>query len=83
MGALKVLVSGDVAGDFDKLLKRVVAVNKKAGPFDMLLCVGRFLSLTKASFDMEALRSGSHCFPISTYVVASADDTLVSSYLVC
>ena len=38
----KVLVSGDVDGNISALFKRVEAVNSKAGPFEMLLCVGSF-----------------------------------------
>ena len=37
---MKILVSGDVYGQFDVLFKRVAEVSKKAGPFDLLLCVG-------------------------------------------
>lgn len=40
--AMKVLVAGDVEGSITALFKRVDAVNKKAGPFEMLLCVGSF-----------------------------------------
>lgn len=36
------LTCGDVCGQFDQLFKRVTSVNKKAGPFDLLLCVGDF-----------------------------------------
>ena len=39
---MKVLVSGDVDGNISALFKRVEAVNSKAGPFEMLLCVGSF-----------------------------------------
>ena len=38
---LKVLASGDVDGRFAAFLKRLEAVEKKAGPFEMVLCVGR------------------------------------------
>ena len=40
MGAKKVLLSGPVKGKFQQLFKRVAAVNKANGPFDILLCVG-------------------------------------------
>lgn len=40
----KVLVSGDVNGNFHALYKRVAAVNKANGPFDILLCVGSFFT---------------------------------------
>jgi hypothetical protein len=42
MSAVKVLLAGDCLGGFDTLVKKVAAVNKKNGPFDLLLCVGQF-----------------------------------------
>ncbi|EFA76244.1 cwfJ family protein [Heterostelium album PN500] len=39
---IKVLVTGDIGGSFQQLFKRVETVNKSAGPFDLLLCVGAF-----------------------------------------
>ena len=40
---VKVLIAGDVEGNFDDLFKRVGAVNdSQAGPFDLCVCVGRF-----------------------------------------
>ena len=39
---MKVMVAGDVEGNLTTLFKRVEAVDKKAGPFEMLLCVGSF-----------------------------------------
>lgn len=42
MSAVKVLLAGDCLGGFDTLFKKVAAVNKKNGPFDLLLCVGQF-----------------------------------------
>ena len=38
----KVLVTGDPGGSLSTLFKRVAAVNKSNGPFDMLFCVGSF-----------------------------------------
>lgn len=38
---MKVLLSGDVNGKWNALFKRVSAVNKSNGPFDLLLCTGR------------------------------------------
>lgn len=40
---VKVLLSGDVNGNFSSLLNRVANVNKLNGPFDVLLCTGNFL----------------------------------------
>ena len=42
--ARKVLLSGDPEGKLGALFKRVAAVNKSNGPFDMLLCVGSFFT---------------------------------------
>ena len=42
MSTRKVLLSGDPEGKLGALFKRVAAVNKSNGPFDMLLCVGGF-----------------------------------------
>ena len=42
MSPKKVLLSGSVDGKISSLFKRVSAVNKSNGPFDMLLCSGRF-----------------------------------------
>ena len=39
---MKVLVTGDPGGSLSTLFKRVAAVNKSNGPFDMLFCVGSF-----------------------------------------
>lgn len=39
---MKVLVTGDPGGSLSALFKRVTAVNKSNGPFDMLFCVGSF-----------------------------------------
>lgn len=38
----RVLLAGDVRGRFADLFTRVSAVHAKAGPFDVLLCVGAF-----------------------------------------
>ncbi|KAK4727680.1 hypothetical protein R3W88_032597 [Solanum pinnatisectum] len=42
MAPLKILLCGDVLGRLNQLFKRVSSVNKAAGPFDALLCVGQF-----------------------------------------
>eukprot|EP00416_Gambierdiscus_australes_P026413 CAMPEP_0171068694 /NCGR_PEP_ID=MMETSP0766_2-20121228/8717_1 /TAXON_ID=439317 /ORGANISM="Gambierdiscus australes, Strain CAWD 149" /LENGTH=382 /DNA_ID=CAMNT_0011525037 /DNA_START=69 /DNA_END=1214 /DNA_ORIENTATION=+ len=49
----KVLVCGDVRGNFAKLFATVEAQEKKVGPFDALLCVGSFLP--EANSDEESV----------------------------
>eukprot|EP00242_Pyramimonas_sp_CCMP2087_P016910 CAMPEP_0198215922 /NCGR_PEP_ID=MMETSP1445-20131203/53564_1 /TAXON_ID=36898 /ORGANISM="Pyramimonas sp., Strain CCMP2087" /LENGTH=54 /DNA_ID=CAMNT_0043891887 /DNA_START=73 /DNA_END=234 /DNA_ORIENTATION=+ len=39
---IKVLLVGNVEGNFEQLFKRVETVNKKAGPFKCMFCVGKF-----------------------------------------
>ncbi len=43
------MVAGDVEGQYDALFNRVNTINKKSGPFDMLLCVGDFFSADPSS----------------------------------
>ncbi|KAF7143656.1 hypothetical protein RHSIM_Rhsim05G0020500 [Rhododendron simsii] len=42
MAPPRILLCGDVLGRLNQLFKRVSSVNKSAGPFDALLCVGQF-----------------------------------------
>ena len=53
----KVLISGDVKGKLSALFKRVQAVNKANGPFDLLLCTGGFFPDcgTKYTFTKELM----------------------------
>ena len=52
---LKVLVVGDTAGQLDVVFAKVSAFNaSKAGPFDLLFCVGRFFA--PGSGDAERAR---------------------------
>jgi len=40
--SMKILVTGDVEGNMATLFKKIDSVNKKSGPFEMVLCVGSF-----------------------------------------
>ena len=42
MPAMKLLFSGAVEGGVNDLYKKIDAINKKSGPFDVLFCVGQF-----------------------------------------
>ncbi|KAJ6224498.1 hypothetical protein RDWZM_003043 [Blomia tropicalis] len=76
---LKVLVVGNVFGKYQKLFKRVSDVNKKAGPFDLLLCVGDFFGT-----DIEAyneLINGSTDLPaIPTYLIGRVPQHVSKSH---
>ena len=53
---LKVLASGDVDGRFGAFLKRLETVEKKAGPFEMVLCVGREAMILKKNLARKITR---------------------------
>ncbi|KAJ9688137.1 hypothetical protein PVL29_014063 [Vitis rotundifolia] len=42
MAPPRILLCGDVLGRLNQLVKRILSVNKSAGPFDAVLCVGQF-----------------------------------------
>lgn len=43
MSTVKLMVCGDVGGNLEELFKKVEAVQKKSGVFDMLLCAGEVI----------------------------------------
>ena len=75
--SLKVLVSGDTDGNISALFKRVAAVNSKAGPFEMLLCVGSFFG--PGNLGWSDYKSGRCKVPIPTYILGPTDP----SHLIC
>lgn len=52
------LVVGDVRGRFKQLFQRVEQVNKKAGPFEILCCVGDFFGEDKQNEELIAYKNG-------------------------
>lgn len=61
------LVCGDVRGNFKYLFNRVETINKKNGPFELLLCVGDFFG--ENNDELIAYRNGFKCVPIPTYIL--------------
>lgn len=77
---LKLLVVGDVNGQFDQLFTRVSSVNKKAGPFDMLLCVGNFFG-ENCDSQYDSLIHGSLELPsIPIYILGPTEPSLEKYY---
>ena len=75
---LKILACGDVAGRISAWIKRIEAVEKKAGPFEMVLCVGSFFSsdpdahegIPKAEAQAwQDLLAGRRRLPIPCYIL--------------
>jgi len=65
--AMKVMVAGDVEGSLTALFKRVEAVDKKAGPFEMLLCVGSFFGPGNPGW--SDYKSGRVKVPLPVYIL--------------
>lgn len=68
--APRLLLCGDVNGRLSQLFKRVLSVNKSAGPFDALLCVGQFFPDSPDTLDefMEFIEERRE-IPIPTYFI--------------
>ncbi|KAL7073260.1 hypothetical protein ACQ4LE_007326 [Meloidogyne hapla] len=64
---VKVLCSGDVNGNFKQLIARVALVNQKAGPFDILFCVGEFFGPNDD--ENQQVLNGEIDFPVPTYIL--------------
>jgi len=72
----KILVAGDVAGNMAALFKRVGAVNAKAGPFEMLLCVGSYFG--PGNLGWSDYKSGRMKVPLPVYILGpNSEDELL------
>ncbi|XP_061361526.1 zinc finger CCCH domain-containing protein 64 isoform X2 [Gastrolobium bilobum] len=68
--APRILLCGDVLGHLNQLFKRVSSVNKSAGPFDAVLCVGQFFPESPEQVDeMMAYIEGGSQIPLPTYFI--------------
>ncbi|XP_029453116.1 CWF19-like protein 1 isoform X2 [Rhinatrema bivittatum] len=78
---LRLLACGDVEGKFDALFTRVRAIQKKSGPFDLLLCVGNFFGSTlEAESEWEDYRRGAKKAPIQTCVLGANNQETVKHF---
>ncbi|KAL3535612.1 hypothetical protein ACH5RR_004073 [Cinchona calisaya] len=69
-GPPRILLCGDVLGRLNQLCKRVSSVNKSAGPFDALLCVGQFFPDSPELLEeFNDYIEGRSKFPIPTYFI--------------
>ncbi|KJH41884.1 g-patch domain protein [Dictyocaulus viviparus] len=67
LNQVRVLCVGDLRGQFEQFAKKLEAINKKNGPFDLLLCVGEFFGLD--AVENESFLNGKVDFVIPTYVL--------------
>lgn len=70
MSSPRILLCGDVFGRLKQLFKRVQSVNKSAGPFDSLLCVGQFFPDSSDMLEefLDYVKGRSQ-IPIPTYFI--------------
>ncbi|KAL0280157.1 UNVERIFIED_CONTAM: hypothetical protein PYX00_001533 [Menopon gallinae] len=76
--AQKVLVCGDVRGNFRLLFERIDKLNKKKGPFDLLLCVGDFFGSSPSNW--EPYKNGSLKVPLLTYILGPNSEEHIKYY---
>lgn len=70
MAAPRILLCGDALGRLNQLFKRVSSVNKSAGPFDALLCVGQFFpDAPELLEEFNDYVEGRSKIPIPTYFI--------------
>lgn len=69
---------GDVRGRFKQLFQRVEQVNKKAGPFEILCCVGDFFGDDKQNEELIAYKNG---FKHSKYTYLCLHFTLYKLFI--
>jgi len=72
---MKILVCGDVEGNFEQVFSRVETVHRKNGPFDMLLCTGNFFPVV---FDETKISVPSA--PIPTYILGPTSPSQANYY---
>lgn len=76
--ALKILVAGDVDGNFDQLFSRIRSIQKKSGNFDLLLCVGDFFGKDDSTW--KPYLAGEKKVPLSTLILGPNQPNHVSYY---
>ncbi|XP_007012827.2 PREDICTED: zinc finger CCCH domain-containing protein 64 isoform X1 [Theobroma cacao] len=70
MAPPRILLCGDVLGRLNQLFKRVNSVNKSAGPFDSLFCVGQFFpDETDRLEELMDYVEGRAQIPLPTYFI--------------
>ncbi|KAK7896813.1 hypothetical protein WMY93_022138 [Mugilogobius chulae] len=78
---VRVLACGDVEGKLNALFNRVQTIQKKAGPFDLLLCVGDFFGTTpEADEEWQQYKSGARKAPIHTYILGAASQEMIKHF---
>ncbi|KAM3588271.1 uncharacterized protein V6R79_025226 [Siganus canaliculatus] len=78
---VRVLACGDVEGKLTALFNRVQTIQKKAGQFDLLLCVGEFFGSTpEAEAEWQQYKTGAKKAPIHTYILGAASQETAKNF---
>ncbi|CAL4123010.1 unnamed protein product, partial [Meganyctiphanes norvegica] len=75
---VRILVVGDVEGNFNQLFKRIHTVQKKNGPFSMLLCIGEFFGPNNSEW--LPYKNGQLKVPLLTYILGPHKTELKFNY---
>lgn len=68
------LICGDVNGNFHSLFSRVESINKKSGPFDVLLCAGNFFGDDNSQLDAYKMGTRKGMFYSFCIIVIMSDN---------
>ncbi|ETN67113.1 CWF19L1 protein [Anopheles darlingi] len=77
---LKLLVCGDVRGKLKSFFGRIESINKKSGPFDLVLCVGDFFGPDTESEILQEYKRGLKTIPAPVYILGPSSKELAQHY---
>lgn len=76
----KILVCGDVCGEFASLATKITKIDSKHGPFTALFCVGQFFH-ADGHQSLEPFLSEQSKFPIPLYFIAGEESSQSTSLI--
>ncbi|XP_058826672.1 CWF19-like protein 1 homolog [Topomyia yanbarensis] len=76
----KILIVGDVCGKLKSFFSRVETLNKKTGPFDLVLCVGSFFGKSPEVAELNDYKTGKKNVPVPTYILGPNDEASAKFY---
>jgi len=81
MESIKILACGDVKGQFSKFFKKIGNLNKKNGPFEMVLCLGQFFTASDScEVEWKACLDGKIQSPVPLFILGPTSSDHESFY---
>ncbi|KFB43242.1 AGAP007102-PA-like protein [Anopheles sinensis] len=77
---LKLLVCGDVRGKLKSFFARIENVNKKSGPFDLVLCVGDFFGQNPEMDGIHVYKNNIKTVAAPVYILGPTSKELAQHY---